>query len=273
MVDTVIFPVELGGDGQKVTNDNDSVTGMGKGGHRKNFVRACNNVVAIAGLVVNATTNLASKASQVALDATNAALASLTTLVGTKADASSVSGSISTINSSLALKAPINNAAFTGTPTAPTPAADDSSTKIATTAFVDANGVKVGSIILLGGDDVPTGYLAIPTAATEISRTTYARLFAKLGTKWGTGNGTTTFNMPFIPPDYTVLQAAALLNVATQTVGEVIAHDHTLGLQTGAPNGQAASSSPNFVRNQNTGVTGGPANKAAGMRFQFAIKY
>lgn len=273
MVDTVIFPVELGGDGQKVTNDNDSVTGMGKGGHRKNFVRACNNVVAIAGLVVNTTTNLASKASQVALDATNSALASLTTLVGTKADASSVSGSISTINSSLALKAPINNPAFTGTPTAPTPAADDSSTKIATTAFVDANGVKVGSIILLGGDDVPTGYLAIPTAATEISRTTYARLFAKLGTKWGAGNGTTTFNIPFIPPDYTVLQAAALLNVATQTVGEVLAHTHTQGLQLSSGTGQNASGSPNFINYANTGSTGGSANKAAGMRFQFAIKY
>ena len=270
MVDTVIFPVELGGDGQKVTNDNDSVTGMGKGGHRKNFVRACNNVVAIAGLVVNATTNLASKASQLALDATNAALTSLTTVVGTKADASSVSASITSINTS---KAPIASPAFTGVPTAPTPAADDSSTKIATTAFVDANGVKVGSIIMLGGDDVPTGYLAIPTAATEISRTTYARLFAKLGTKWGAGNGSTTFNMPFIPPDYTVLQAAALLNVATQSVGEVIAHTHTYNVYLASGGNAFSTGTGTAFQTPNTGSTGGASNKAAGMRFQFAIRY
>lgn len=41
---------------------------------------------------------------------------------------------------------------------------------------------------------VPAGFLIANGAA--VSRTTYARLFAKIGTAFGAGNGTTTFNLP-----------------------------------------------------------------------------
>jgi microcystin-dependent protein len=40
----------------------------------------------------------------------------------------------------------------------------------------------------------PTGYLLC--AGTAISRTTYATLFAVIGTTFGAGDGTTTFNIP-----------------------------------------------------------------------------
>ena len=43
---------------------------------------------------------------------------------------------LAAIRSALALKAPLASPAFTGTPTAPTPASGDNSTKVATTAFV-----------------------------------------------------------------------------------------------------------------------------------------
>jgi microcystin-dependent protein len=41
---------------------------------------------------------------------------------------------------------------------------------------------------------VPTGYLLCAGAA--VSRTTYATLFNLIGTRYGVGNGTTTFNLP-----------------------------------------------------------------------------
>lgn len=41
---------------------------------------------------------------------------------------------------------------------------------------------------------VPTGRLACNGAA--VSRTTFAALFAAIGTTWGAGDGTTTFNVP-----------------------------------------------------------------------------
>lgn len=273
---TVTFPTALGGDGSTVSDDNDPVTGLGNGGHRTRFVPSLKNIVAIAQMVVNTTTNLASKASQVDLNATNAELDTLTAVVGTKADSSSVSSSISTINSSLALKAPINNAAFTGTPTAPTPAAGDSSTKIATTAFVDANGVKPGMFADFAGATPPTGYLAIPTAPTLISRSTYARLFAQIGTTWGAGDGSTTFGLPWMLPGDTNLQSSGS-NLGTRTDGENKAHSHDIVYQrsNGAGNvnipGKATDADGNIT--VSTQSSGGTSNFAAGIYNTKCIKY
>lgn len=54
--------------------------------------------------------------------------------------------------------------------------------------------ITPGLMFTHGSDVVPTGYLECDGAA--VSRTTYANLFAVIGTKWGAGNGTTTFNVP-----------------------------------------------------------------------------
>lgn len=51
-----------------------------------------------------------------------------------------------------------------------------------------------GTIHDYGGDTAPTGYLMCDGSA--VSRTTYAALFAVIGTKFGAGNGSTTFNLP-----------------------------------------------------------------------------
>jgi microcystin-dependent protein len=54
--------------------------------------------------------------------------------------------------------------------------------------------VPVGSITMYGANTPPTGWLECNAAA--VSRTTYAALFAVIGTTFGVGNGTTTFNLP-----------------------------------------------------------------------------
>lgn len=51
-----------------------------------------------------------------------------------------------------------------------------------------------GMFAFFHATDVPEGWLLCNGAA--VSRTTYARLFAKIGTKYGTGDGSTTFNLP-----------------------------------------------------------------------------
>ena len=51
-----------------------------------------------------------------------------------------------------------------------------------------------GFIGLWGEDTLPEGWLLCNGAA--VSRSTYAGLFAKIGTKYGTGDGSTTFNLP-----------------------------------------------------------------------------
>lgn len=54
--------------------------------------------------------------------------------------------------------------------------------------------VPPGSVIWYAANSPPTGYLKANGAA--ISRTTYAGLFAAVGTAFGAGDGTTTFNIP-----------------------------------------------------------------------------
>ena len=52
----------------------------------------------------------------------------------------------------------------------------------------------VGEIKYYAGSSAPEGYLVCDGSA--VSRTTYAKLFAAIGTKWGAGNGSATFNLP-----------------------------------------------------------------------------
>jgi microcystin-dependent protein len=62
------------------------------------------------------------------------------------------------------------------------------------TTWVSAGGIPVGSFMWHTASSVPTSYLEANGAA--ISRTTYASLFAVIGTTYGTGDGSTTFNVP-----------------------------------------------------------------------------
>lgn len=54
--------------------------------------------------------------------------------------------------------------------------------------------MPVGSILPYGGSTPPSGYLLCD--GTAVSRTTYSELFAVIGTSFGAGDGSTTFNLP-----------------------------------------------------------------------------
>src|SRR5690349_17632806 len=55
-------------------------------------------------------------------------------------------------------------------------------------------GMPVATIVPFGGSTSPPGWLIAD--GSEVSRTQYADLFAVIGTTYGAGNGTTTFNLP-----------------------------------------------------------------------------
>ena len=59
------------------------------------------------------------------------------------------------------------------------------------TLYADA---PVGTIQAYGGSSAPTGWMLCQGQA--LSRTTYAELFAVIGTSFGSGDGSTTFNIP-----------------------------------------------------------------------------
>ena len=56
--------------------------------------------------------------------------------------------------------------------------------------------VPTGTILEFAGNTIPAGGWLWADGST-VSRTTYAALFAALGTTYGTGDGSTTFNVPY----------------------------------------------------------------------------
>jgi microcystin-dependent protein len=115
---------------------------------------------------------------------------------------------------------------LSGTPLAPTASVGTNTTQIATTAFVQAAGL-VGEIKMWGTASAPTGYLLCDGSA--VSRTTYAALFAVVGTTFGVGDGSTTFTLP----DYRgrtpigVSGSYALASTGGSANAVVVSHAHS----------------------------------------------
>ena len=61
--------------------------------------------------------------------------------------------------------------------------------------------VGVASMLFFAGypENIPDGYLLVNGA--EVSRTTYLDLFNAIGTRYGDGDGSNTFNLPVIAPE------------------------------------------------------------------------
>jgi microcystin-dependent protein len=59
--------------------------------------------------------------------------------------------------------------------------------------------VNTGLIIPWSDSSIPSGFLECNGQA--VSRTTYSALFAVIGTTYGSGNGSTTFNLPDLQDD------------------------------------------------------------------------
>lgn len=54
--------------------------------------------------------------------------------------------------------------------------------------------VPAGTMQMFAGNTIPAGWLLCDGSA--VSRTNYAKLFSAIGTTWGAGDGSTTFNLP-----------------------------------------------------------------------------
>lgn len=64
----------------------------------------------------------------------------------------------------------------------------------ATLSSGSATAIPSGAVLPYAGSTAPTGYLIADGSA--VSRTTYANLFAAIGTAFGEGDGSSTFNLP-----------------------------------------------------------------------------
>jgi microcystin-dependent protein len=117
------------------------------------------------------------------------------------------------------------------------------------------NSVVTGTIQMWPTVTPPTGYLLC--GGTAVSRSTYAALFAVIGTTFGVGDGTTTFNLPNysdrMPIGSGTIGALAATGGSKDAV--VVSHTHTATSNVSDP---GHSHSIN-VNNSNASYSGGPS--------------
>lgn len=100
--------------------------------------------------------------------------------------------------------------------------------------------LPAGAIAMWGTNTAPDGWLICD--GTAVSRTTYSGLFAVIGTTYGTGDGSTTFNLPnvkgknVIGRDSSIAAFDTLAETGgeqthTMTTAELVAHTHDLSLK------------------------------------------
>lgn len=133
--------------------------------------------------------------------------------------------------------------------------------------------VPAGSVFRFAGASAPTGFLLCD--GSPVSRVTYAGLFSAIGTTYGVGDGTTTFNVPDLRGRVTIGagQGAGLTNRALGasggeethqiTAAEMPVHGHPFRATYQTANSAGAQTTGGFLTNNQTGVTSQPAYTGA----------
>lgn len=129
--------------------------------------------------------------------------------------------------------------------------------------------VPAGGIQIFGGSTAPDGFLLCD--GTAVSRTTYADLFTVLGTSYGVGDGSTTFNLPNLQQRFPMGKASSGTGSTLGGTGGAIDHTHTVpahyhAMGTGADLAVAINPNGNVYR----GVVGTSSHAvAAGSDFKY----
>lgn len=91
--------------------------------------------------------------------------------------------------------------------------------------FFVENASVVGQVAQFATPTAPTGWLACNGAA--VSRATYSALFTAIGTLYGVGDGSTTFNLPDCRDEFVRGWTGSSASVGTKFAQSIQSHTHT----------------------------------------------
>lgn len=137
--------------------------------------------------------------------------------------------------------------------------ADGAVTAAKLAAGVIPAAVPAGTVVAFAGSAAPSGWLVCNGAA--ISRTTYAALFAVIGTTWGAGDGSTTFNLPDLRGEFIRgldlgrgVDSGRVLGSAQAS--QNLSHTHTASTGSGGEHDHAGPATTDNTSGTGTGTTG-----------------
>lgn len=140
------------------------------------------------------------------------------------------------------------------------------------------NTIPAGAVSAYASSATPAGWLQCD--GTAISRAAYAKLFAAIGTTFGVGNGTTTFNLPDLRGEF--IRAwddgrgvdAARAFGSTQA-DEFEAHTHDVLYHSGGSSSAGTYLSSNTATNATytTSSTGGTETRPRNVALNYIIKF
>jgi len=110
-----------------------------------------------------------------------------------------------------------------------------------------------GTIVAYAGASAPAGWLFCHGQA--VSRTTYARLFAVIGTTYGAGDGSTTFNLPDLRQRFPLGKAVSGTGSTLGATGGAIDHTHSVPSHTHSMSHSHSMSHTHTVNPPNTSTT------------------
>lgn len=125
---------------------------------------------------------------------------------------------------------------------------------------ISLGGTPVGTLIYFAASTPPTGFVKANGAA--VSRTTYADLFAVIGTNWGVGNGSTTFNLPDLRGEFVrgwddARGVDSGRSFASAQADELESHRHRVWGLAGGPIAVVGSQTRSFMGGQSGNWTDG----------------
>ncbi len=133
----------------------------------------------------------------------------------------------------------------------------------------------VGSIIMVASNSVPDGYFSCD--GSSISRTLYSELFAKIGTIYGVGDGSTTFNLPAFDLIGSFLRgsggaASPLGTLQTDAIRNIFGEYHSYGISNNDSGRTAVATGPFSPGNSRSGrASGVQGTNSMGLVFNAAL--